>query len=372
MPSWRSGRKSMGNSPDCSGHRILFLITSLYGGGAEKVCCVLASEMAKYARVGIVYLFEKEDGERYPLDPRVDVIKLAYRGCSFRRSPLRWIAYKWLNCRGVRKIKRERNVDVSVSLLLKPNLLNVFSRQGERVITSERANPRIYQPEKFWLTRLAYGLSDHVVFQSEKVRHLYGKRIRKKSSIIMNPVSIACRADAARKKRIVTAGRLTEQKNHAMLIRGFSAFHSRFPDYTLTIYGEGEERERLQRQIAASGLTDCVFLPGNEPRLHEKIRDAEVFVLSSNFEGLSNALLECMSMGIACISTRCEGSEDVIRHGENGLLIDIGDEKALAESLCLLADDPAFRKKLEENAVKDSLLFDRSVVIQSWRKVLFE
>ena len=350
---------------------MLFLITSLYGGGAEKVCCVLASQMAEDNRVAVVYLTDSEGGKAYPLHPAVERIRLPYRSCSLRRAPLRWLAYNLLNIRAVRKIKKERSTDVSVSLLLMPNLLNVLSRRRERVITSERANPRIYHPERFWMTRMAYALSDHVVFQSSRVQGLYGPRIRDHSSIIMNPVSVSCLAAEKRNRRIVSAGRLVEQKNHGMLIRGFAAFHDRFPEYTLTIYGEGEERAALEELIAALGLKEAVFLPGNTERLHDEIRDAEIFVLSSNFEGLSNALLECMTMGIACISTRCEGSTDVIRHGENGLLIDIGDEEALAGALCTLAADPVYRERLEAKAREDAAAFDKDTVIENWKKVFF-
>ncbi len=353
------------------GHSVLFLISSLYGGGAEKVCCVLASGLAERHDVAVLYFSERPGGRTYPLDPRVTRIRMPYRGCSFRRSPLRALAYAWLNVREVRKVKKARHVDAAVSLLREPNVLNVLSRRGERVVTSERANPRIYCPEKFWQTRFAYALSDHVVFQSRKVQHLYGPWIRRRSSIIPNPVSVSCLADEKRNKRVVTAGRLVAQKNHKMLIESFAAFRAKYPEYTLTIYGEGEERENLQRQIDRLGLGDCVFLPGNEPDLHERIRDAEIFVLSSNFEGLSNALLECMTMGIACISTRCEGSEDVIRHGENGLLIDIGDERALTESLCALAADPALRARLEAEAKKDAAAFDKTVVVRAWEQILF-
>lgn len=348
---------------------MMFLITSLYGGGAEKVCCILASKMAECCNVTLCYMVEDEEGRRYPIDPRCEVVKLPFKHCTFKRNPLKFFWYKWTLIRFCKKLKKEKKIDVSVSLLIQPNLLNVFSRAGDRVITSERANPKMYMADKFWLTRLAYSKSDHVVFQSSKVQGFYDEKIRKKSSIIMNPVSVSCLADDVRNKRIISMGRLSEQKNHAMLIRSFAAFYKNHPDYTLTIYGEGDLRDSLQKLISELNLQDAAFLPGNSNNVHEQIRDAEIFVLSSNFEGLSNALLECMTMGISCISTRCEGSTDVIRDGENGLLIDIGDEDALTKSLNRLADDPEFRKNLEKQAMKDSVAFDKNIVIEQWEEV---
>lgn len=360
----------MKNGGEPKTHSLVFLIGELGGGGAEKVCCVLASKTAEKYPTAVVYLNET-DRPAYPLDPRVETIRLGYEDVPFRPNPFAWLAALLRNFAKVRRIKRERKADVAVSFLLTPNRLNVFSRQGERVVTAECNNPKIRQADKFWMTEIIYALSDRVVFQSAKVRDMYSRRIRRRSSIVMNPVSVACRADAVRAPRIVTAGRLTAQKNHKLLIRSFSRFLEVFPDHTLTIYGEGEDRAELEALVSGLGLEGKVFLPGNAGDVHEKMRDAEMFVLSSDFEGLSNALLEAMSMGLACISTRCEGSTDVIRDGENGLLTDIGDEDGLTEKMLLLAGDPALRGRLEAGALKDAEAFDKDRVIRDWEKVFF-
>ena len=167
-------------------------------------------------------------------------------------------------------------------------------------------------------------------------------------------------------------GRLAPQKNHAMLIRSFAAFHKTHPDYTLSIYGEGELREMLAGMIRDAGLSDCVFLEGNDPAVLTKIRDAEMFVLSSDFEGMSNALLESMAMGIACISPACEGSADVIRDGENGLLVPVGDEDALLYAMCRFADDPALREKTERAAAADMAGLSPARIVRKWEAVCFD
>ena len=128
--------------------------------------------------------------------------------------------------------------------------------------------------------------------------------------------------------------------------------------------------EKLKQLARDLGVAESVVFEGNRQDVHDQIRDAEMFVLSSDFEGLSNALLECMSMGIACISTDCEGSVDVIRDRENGLLTKRGDEKGLTEAMCLLASDPAVRKTLETRAMQDMKAFDRDLVVLEWEKVI--
>ena len=351
---------------------ILFLVPTLYGGGAEKVCCVLASELAKRHNVTIGYLIDYfyDNDKRYPLDERVQTVKIRRPGfsCPTLRDKLRYI---YLCRKEFRRIKKERSIDVSISFLFRLSRYNVASWCGEKLICSERCNPVKYEPEHIFQTRILYWLSTHTVFQSELVRSIYKeRRTQRRSRVIPNPVSVECLADEQRSHRIVTLGRLADQKNHAMLIRSFAAFLKSYPDYTLTIYGEGEIREELENLVAELGLGDRVFLPGNLEHIHRHIRDAEIFVLSSNYEGLSNSLLECMTMGIACVSTRCEGSTDVIRDGENGLLIDIGDGEALTEALCRLAGDPALRRKLEENARSYAARFEKESVAKEWEALM--
>ena len=220
------------------------------------------------------------------------------------------------------------------------------------------------------MTHILFVRSDFVVFQSEKIRNLYGKRIREKSCILKNPLLRPEPALEHREKKIVTLGRLTAQKNHSLLIRSFEPFHKRFPEYSLFIFGDGELEGETKRLTGHLNLSDAVFLEKNDPDVLQRIRDAEMFVLSSNFEGLSNALLECMSMGIACISTRCEGSVDVIRERENGLLVDVGDKRALTEAMCALAQDPELRRRLERQAMEDMKAYDKDTVVKDWSRVI--
>ena len=126
----------------------------------------------------------------------------------------------------------------------------------------------------------------------------------------------------------------------------------------------------MRKLIDTLGAEDRIFLEGNRPDVHDQIRDAEMFVLSSDYEGLSNALLECMSMGIACISTKCEGSTDVIRPMENGVLVDIRDEAGLTSAMTMLAEDPALRHKLEKQAMTDLRSYEKSAVAEEWDHAL--
>ena len=356
------------SAPDRTGRKlkILFITSTLYLGGVQKVTCILASALAERHEVTLAYCFDS--GRSNALSENCALRKIPdYPGDADGLTKLRGVREQ---VKALKALKRELNVDVSVSLGNTANAINALSKGSERVICCERSNPKRSWGKLYLLTRYAYWRADHIVFQSEKIRGMFGRGVREKSSILKNPVMIPQPADERREKKIVTMGRLSPQKNHALLIRSFARFHERFPDYRLHIFGEGSLEEETRRLIAALRLEEAVILEGNDPAVHERIRDAEMFVLSSDFEGLSNALLECMSRGIACISTRCEGSVDVIRDGNNGLLVDIGDEEGLARAMCALAGDPALRRRLERQAAADLKAYDKDEVAKDWESVI--
>ena len=359
---------SAGGAPEeC--RRILFLISSLYGGGAERVCCILASALAEKHDVAILYACS--DGRSYPLDERVRTVQMKWRndGPGHPLQKLQRPFFRFLSCR---RLKREFRPDTVISFLLEMNLLNVLSGGKSRRICSERCNAaKVDGGRRFSLTKWIYRRADAVVFQSRMVQGLYDKRVRAHSTVIPNPVRVGMRACEKRAHRIVNIGRLVDQKNQAMLIRSFAKFRRRFPDYTLTIYGEGEKLGELRRLTHDLNLDPYVEFPGNVQDVHQRIADAEMFVLSSDYEGMSNALLECMDMGIACISTACEGSVDIISDGENGLLVPVGDEDALADAMCRLGGDGSLRKRLETRAASDMKALAPERIVRQWEEVIF-
>ena len=157
------------------------------------------------------------------------------------------------------------------------------------------------------------------------------------------------------------------QKNQKILISAFASVYRVHPEYVLDIYGEGPLREELQQQIDDMKLTEAVTLHGNVLNIHEKMADAEIFVLPSDFEGQSNALLEAMMMGLPCIATDYAGCAEVIQSGENGIRIPVGDQSALEVAMERLITDPALARKLGTSAKEDSTQYAVATVIEKWR-----
>lgn len=340
------------------GKRTLFImINSLGGGGAQRVACVLASELVRKYHV-VMLIFNKHE-HPYPLDEHVKVLRIPWRGMTQKGL---------LKCLDVLK-KRMRAV-ATISFMFDCNEKNLQTRSFGKVICTERNNPKKKDPVSFPETENQYRAADHVVFQSEAVRNLYDETVKAHSSILPNPVSVTCYASDKKQHKVVAVGRLHPQKNQKMLIRAFAAFAEDHPGYSLDIYGDGEMEGELRQLSADLGIGNKVVFHGTVTDVCSEIADAEMFVLSSDYEGLSNALLEAMMMGIPCISTACEGSVDVIRSGENGILTPVGDETALTGAMRELADNKPLRESIAKAGSEIHKTFDKAIVAEQWVEVI--
>lgn len=340
---------------------VFVMIHALSGGGAERVGTILASELTAYYHV--VLLYREKRNDPFPISPEVDTMFV----------PSSWKPEKesgWFP-RYIKALKKRQGACVSISLLYYMNALNVSSRANDKIICSERNNPtkNEYDVGRFDHIQLLYERADHVVFQSTTVRDLFNDKVKSHCSILPNPVGVTCLRKEKTKHRIINCARLVPQKNQAMLIRAFHTFLQSHPDYTLSIYGEGYLQEYLATLIKDLNLQDAITLEGKSSSIHSDIADAEFFVLSSDFEGLSNALLEAMMMGFPCISTDCEGSTDVIEHGKNGLLIQRGNEEELLAAMLLLADNDTYREQLGHEAIITAERFKRDKVAEKWAQL---
>jgi glycosyltransferase involved in cell wall biosynthesis len=350
---------------------VLLFVSSISGGGAERVACALANRLCVRHNVYLLYLGQKDE-EAYPVDPRVTTVSAA--GITYRHHPTRLgalIASRYLSVRRLLLLQRIRaayRIETTISFLVTPNSLNAMSFGGYRIV-SERNDPSQKEGRYFKKSLQSCRRADYVVFQTKKVRAMFPRSVQEKSCIIHNPVTVPCHAGASR-KRIVAMGRLHPQKNFSLLIGAFATFAQSHRDHTLHIFGRGPQLDELRQQACDLGVGDSVFFEGYRTDVHEAMRDAEAFVLSSDYEGMSNALIEAMMMGLPCISTACTGSDELITDGEDGLLVPVGDADALAEAMGRLADDQALRERLAQGARLRALDFALEDVIRAWERIL--
>ena len=344
---------------------VVFVVTAMGRGGAERVISILSDDYAKRGfRVHIVMLWHNI--VEYELNPNVNVVDLSDDKKSLLKNMPRLVL-------ALRRLIKELRPVAVVSFVAHNSVLAWLAQMGlkTRFVASERIDPASTKRGALLRTAInaSYAASDATVQQTERALRYFPKRVQKKSVIIPNPVRVSKEAECTA-KRIVTAGRLQPEKNQQMLIRAFAEVYKHHPDWRLDIYGEGRLRGELQALIEELGLSACVALPGNSPKLHEEIKDASLFVLPSNYEGLSNALLEAMMMGLPCISTDCAGSDEAIQNGENGLLVPVGDEAALVRAMREMIENPDRRAAMGRTAKTSADRYRVENVIAEWRKVI--
>ena len=350
--------------------RILILISSLEGGGAERIATRVASALAENHKVHIMP-FSKASTNPYPLSKKVKVDNAGLFDLrQHSRIPYRWaisVAYAYVYLSVIRLFFRP---DVTLSFLNKPNLLNAFALGPGRKIMSERNNPKKKGEQSFNAACKAYSVADKVFFQSKTVRDMFPEKIREKGVIVPNPVEVTCGKEG-QSLRIVASGRLRPQKNFPLLIKSFSRFVASHPGHTLHIYGKGPQEEELRQLIRDLSLDGKVYLEGYVDDIHEAIKDAEMFVLSSDYEGMPNALLESMMMGLPCVTTSFEGADELFGDSQSCLLVPVGDEIALSEAMSQLAEDKELRESLSRKALKFTERFSMEKVIPLWEEELW-
>lgn len=338
---------------------VFIMIHALSGGGAERVAGMIASGLAEKYHTVAVCISRRPD--EYNISDKVERINIP----QFKGFERMLVFFRFLY---MRRLKKKRDPVLSISFLYSMNRYNVPTKYHDTVVLCERNNP--FKNESRIIDRIKklYYKADYVVFQTEEVRDLFEENIKSHSTILPNPIYTACERADTTEHKIVNIGRLTQQKNQKMLIRAFSRFVTIHPNYTLSIYGDGVVRGELNELISSLGLNDKVFLVGRIPDVHNAVRDAEMFVLSSDYEGMPNALLECMLMGFACISTACEGARDLIKSGENGILISVGCEEELVNAMCMLAENEQLRERLGRNAKASAEQYRYDNVMKKWAK----
>lgn len=323
--------------------QLVFVTLSLTKGGAERVICNMCNEyFAKRCRVSIVSLMKAEP--EYHLDERIRLLTVDEQEQDAKDSlPVRFLRRRKKLKKLLCGLKKE-GAQAVISFLPEPNMLTCSLKRavGIRLIISVRNAPTVEYRGKvrYLLMRLLYPKADAYVFQTQQAREYFSfsRHITQNSEVIPNPIArefIGRPASSDRKKIIVAVGRLEEQKDPLLLLEAFVLVHERVPEYRLLLYGEGSLQEKLLDEIVRRGLEGSVFLKGNAERMDELVKDASLFVLSSRYEGMPNALMEAMALGVPCISTDCPcgGPAELIRHGENGLLVPVGDAKKLADAM---------------------------------------
>lgn len=340
------------------------------GGGAERVISILANEFDKRA-IHVTILMTADSKLSYKLSTNVDLVCLGGRTYGNTHKRIERI-------KKMRRFFMERPDSVIIAFGPDISIFTMLSLIGlkNKVILSERNDPAAFSHK--YIRNWAYGQADEVVFQTDQAMKCFPGRIRQKGIVIPNPVrsnlpeSEYIRLGVKRKitGKIVSVGRLEKQKNHNMLLESFGLFCSKQKDseYSLHIYGDGILKEELEKKATELGIADNVVFEGFSSNVVDDICDADMYVLSSDYEGISNSLLEAMAIGLPVISTKCPigGSEMCISDGENGLLTQVGNAESTANAMLRVANDSEYALSLAEKAFQIRHRYSGETIAKEW------
>src|SRR5918996_1993707 len=357
--------------------RLALVISALGAGGAERVIVTLANAWAARGWQVALITFEPPGTKPYyQVDPRVALRQLGVPSVGHPRW--RAIRQGLRRVRALRQALRTAAPDLVISFLAKINVLTVLASRGLAVpvVVSERNNPerQRFRGTWSWLRQRLYGTAWCVVTPSRGVLESFPSKIRARGRVIPNPVDLSPAAPTRRGAgRLVAVGRLVHQKGFDLLLRAFARIAPAHPESRLTIWGEGEQRAALEALCAGLGVAERVQLPGLTERPGQWVEEADIFVLSSRYESFGNVITEAMVAGLPVIAFDCPwGPGDILRDGEDGLLVPPEDVEALAAAMRRLIVDPDLRQRLGEAAAQNVQRFARDAIIAQWDALVAE
>ena len=388
---------------------IIFIINSMRGGGAERVITLLCNAATKKGyNVSLILTYQsKKDAVFHTIDNRIDIISLADEisnqkssslmphlimlfarligklGFKNKSSVLKYYSRNFDSVAWLKKHLKKHKNSSAVSFLYYSIFLTLLAKnKSTKIIISERGDPAQSSDSKTVAAfmKKEFPKADGIVFQSPDAQKWYLENTPAKGTVIFNPVKtdLPESYNGERKKRVVNFCRISAQKNLIMLVNAFAEFHEEFPEYELDIIGDpvGNEVEgyldSVNERIRYHHLENSIHVLPAKRYIHDYIKDYSMFVSSSDYEGMSNSMLEAMAMGLPCVCTDCPagGARAVIKDGENGLLTPVGDSHALYLAMKKIAENPELANKLSQNSVK--IREEQSVdkIIKKWMELI--
>ena len=322
--------------------RIALFVPSLKNGGAERVVSIWSSELSKLSdKIYLIVLYKAEqEYETY------GNVKKIYLYESYAHSKEGSIFSK---IKKIRSVFKENEIDVVIPFIAHTGMMATaacaFSKTD--VVETIRNNPNGRSRYSYLklLRNISVALSKRCIVQNEEQKEYFSKRVQKKMVVFTNPLHPSVTQINKEYKTtlpltFMTAGRLEKQKNHMLLCSAFALAAKENPQISLNIYGVGSMHDELQQHIESLGMQEKICLCGRSDNIAQTLTQADAFILSSDYEGMPNALLEAMAAGLPCISTDCPtGPSRMIVNGESGILVPVGEAESMATAIKKIARD---------------------------------
>lgn len=347
--------------------KLVFITPGMTFGGAERVISILANIWCDMGHEVSIFITATDRQPVYKMNKKIKVEYFAdynEKGVSH----FKLIA-------AIRKFVRKEKPDSVLSFMNDVCAYTIIALMGTGipVIYSERNDPNKTNQGKIEkiCRKIVENGATYIVFQTNGAKMCYSEKVQRKSGIILNPVELnkipVRTLENINYSEIVSVGRLESQKNQELLIDAFSLVSQKHKDVILKIFGEGSLKNKLQNRIDELGLTDKVLLMGAKSDVLERIKESFFFVLSSDFEGLPNSLIEAMCMGMPCISTDCSpGGARQLLGNERGLIVPCGYKEELAEAINMYLENKDIAMRYGEEAYKLRDEIESHTVAKEW------
>lgn len=397
--------------------QLMFIMPVMKGGGAEKVAALLLNEFNKNGYECELVLTNSDRNEivdrGLDSDVKLTVLRESFLKNGFLKklfitafrlfaslickipealgkkvsanlARLSFNAQYYDELSALRKVF-EAKPDASILSFLQPSIpLTLLAAEDlpNKVVVSERADPYRLLKKRYGYNFIKkyYQRADAVVFQTNDAKAAYPDNISAKGTVIFNPINDKLPEPyfGEREKYVTTFCRISRQKNLPVLVEAFSEFHKEFNDYRLKIIGEpqnDDDRVSLDETKTLAdklGITEYIdFLPFST-QVHDLIICDAMYVNSSDYEGMSNAMLEAMAIGMPVVCTDCPigGANAVINNNENGILTEVGNAKEMCEAMKKIASDKSFADKLSHNAAQIRYELSLENTAKKWMELL--
>lgn len=349
--------------------KIVFVAHGASNGGAGRVSSILCNELSKLGHT-IYYMAFYYQNIDYRIEKNVNyyIIPQKYSNKLLKNIYLNKILWKYI---------KQIQPDIVISFATNIMLYTGFLWNGP-IIYSLRNDPNSVNADIIGrnLRNILYNKAKAVVFQTPGAKKYFSQSIQRKGVIIGNPIQEGLPEWKKEKceKIIITVCRLDKQKNVSMLLKAFSIFYIKHPDYFLYICGDGPLKNVLIQESVQLGISDRTKFLGFCNNATELVAKSNVFVLSSDYEGLSNSMLEALAIGIPTVCTDCPsgGAACYIEDGVNGFLVPIGNEICLANALSNIIDNDNIQKQLSIESKKINNYLSKNNVVLQWEKLLLD
>lgn len=346
--------------------KITFVTATLTSGGSERVMSIVANKMQERGyEVEIVCL--NDQIVFYPINKGIKITHVEIEAGTKSLSKKLW----WF-----RKHIKQTKPDVVIAFMVSVYTVTLLALIGVEipVISSVRNDPAYSNLRKKITRKILLPRSAHVVVQTQQIKQYFNKNIQKKTTVIYNPVNekVFEFQLAEKENRIISVGRLYPQKDQKTMIEAFAQVSEQYPGWKLVIFGEGPEREALESLVERLKVKDKVSLPGRSENIIDELNKSKVFCLSSIYEGMSNALVEAICVGLPVVTTKVSGTEELIKDGENGFIVNIGDKEAMANALIKIIEDKNLQNQFTEKNKAQAKKFETNAIVNQWEQVILK